>query len=110
MGTGIENIGFGSKSQWFELNAEVDEDYIEYRFNNYVIDPGSVISGVNLIDDSGLKNLLLSAPSHDWAEILQLLQSRYDDYYKYYNTFHSFNMFYSITGQKPIFIAYKLIE
>lgn len=102
MGTGIEKIGFGSKCQWFELNAGVDEYYVEYKFINFIIDPKSVISGINLLDDRDLNNLLLSTPIYNWAEMLQLLQNWYDDYYNYRS--HSLNMFYSLLDKNQFLL------
>lgn len=54
LGTGIEEIGFGAKCQWFKLSSGIDFDYIEYEFDNYIIDTHSQIEGVNLLDNDSL--------------------------------------------------------
>jgi len=103
LGTSIENIGFGSECQWFQIQPGVNEQYIVYRFMQYDIDTKTVIKGIELLDDDNLNKLLLSAPILDWNEIVQLLRS----WYEHYQINHPRGLFYSIPGQKPIFIVYR---
>lgn len=104
IGTNIENIGFGSKCQWFQLQAGISESYVEYFFYDYCIDTETVIKDIPLLDDISLINLLRSAPTLNWREIIHLQQ----EWYEYNMMNRSLALYYTIPGQKPIFIAYKL--
>lgn len=104
LGTGIEKIGFGSKCQWFELKPGIDKEYVEYEFVNNNTNQYTLISGINLLDSESLDSILKSAPLYHWNHIVQLIQNWYYEYVAN----HALNMFNSVSGQRPIFIVYKL--
>lgn len=66
LGTGIKSIGFGSKCQWFQIHAGIIDYYVEYRFRDDVIEPGSQVKGIRLLEDQQIFELLLSAPRYTW--------------------------------------------
>ena len=104
IGSSIENIGFGSKCQWFQLQAGINESYVEYNFYDYSIDLETVIKDISLLDDISLVNLLRSAPTLSWLEIVHLQR----EWYEFNMMNRALALYYTIPGQRPIFIAYKL--
>ena len=107
LGSGIENIGFGSKCQWFKLHNDINRDIIEYEFVKYKINNQTLVNNIELLDDINLQFLLTSAPVYCWTEIIHLLQNWYQDYFVEYQRVHSINLFNSIPVQRPVFFVYK---
>lgn len=108
LGTWIEKIGFGSECQWFEIHSGVAEHYIEYEFNDYIIDENCLVAGIDLLNDNLINKLFLSAPKRTWKEIIELIRKWYELFKNYYYRDHYENLFNSYSGLKPIFIIYKI--
>lgn len=110
LGTGIERIGFGAECQWFQIRAGIKDYYLEYRFCQNIVDPDCLVNGINLLDDTQIHKLLLSAPQYRWSKIIELIQNWNEIYATYYYTYHNRNLFNSISGHKPVFIVYKMFK
>jgi hypothetical protein len=110
LGTGIENIGFGSKCQWFQVHSGIEDDYIEYRFRHHIIEPDCLVKGIRLLDDTQIHRLLLSTPKYNWSKIIELIQTWSEAYSTHYFMYHNRNLFNTISGIKPVFIVYDLCK
>jgi hypothetical protein len=110
IGTGIENIGFGSKCKWFQIDADIIANCIEYRFFDDFIEPDCVMEGIRLLDDMKINELLHSAPKKSWSEIIELIKVWNEAYTNHYFSFHSRNLFNTYSGYKPVFIVYDIAK
>ena len=110
LGTGIQSIGFGGKCQWFQIHAGITDYYVEYRFRRNKVKPACLINNIRLLNDKQIHQLLLSSRKYNWPEIIELIQNWYEEYHKYYFMSHNCNLFNSISGLKPIFIAYQICK
>lgn len=104
IGTSVEEIGFGSKCKWFNVKPNSGLDYVEYCFLDGEIDKGSTNKAVIPLEPRNLINIMKSAPEFTWIEIIEILRGWYNDYEQSRNL----GLFYTIPGQKPIFIVYKM--
>ncbi len=107
MGTGIEEIGFGSKCQWFKINPGIEKDYVEYEFREGQIKKDKLIDGIRMFENDDIHTLLKSVPNQSWIGILEKIEQWDITYSNYYFTYHKKNLFNSVSGLKPIFIALK---
>jgi hypothetical protein len=103
IGTGIEEIGFGSKCIWFQLRPREEADYITYEFFDGKISSNQ-IDDISILDNCRLKEVLKTTHQYKWNEILTLVR----EWYFYFKATRPTGLFYTIPGQKPVFIAYKI--
>ena len=106
MGTSIDTIGFDAHCQWFKINY--GSTYLEYIFHNNILDTHYINKSVTLIDDLNLFTLISCTPERYWNETIKIINDWYRTFNNFYFEYHNRNVFNSISGLKPIFIAYKL--
>ncbi len=109
IGTGLESIGFGSECKWFNINTGIKTDYEEFYFLKGQVNNKSV-KGINILENDELNNILLSAPKHNWVDIIDKIQNWNTEYTNFYFSYHLRNLFHYASGLKPVFIVYQLIE
>lgn len=103
IGTCIKEIGFGSKCLWFQLSPRKETDYITYEFFDGKIS-SSQLDEISILDNDRLKEVLKTTNQYKWNEILSIVRK----WYFYFTATRPTGLFYSIPGQKPVFIAYKI--
>lgn len=103
IGTSVENIGFGSKCTWFQLHSRKEEDYVTYEFFDSELS-SKPIDEISILNDCSLKDLLKSTTQYRWGEILSIVR----EWYSYFKANRPSGLFYTIPGQKPVFIAYRI--
>lgn len=105
IGTSIEEIGFGAQCQWFYPNHNIMDGYSHCFIDKNGIDFIENTPGINILTYEMINDIFDKAPELQWREIVKLLQEWYlAEKYKINNN----RFFMSISGQRPIFIAYKL--
>lgn len=103
IGSSIEEIGFGAYCQWFEIssNGDFSEENVHFLYQKIFESETERIRGVNEIE---LFELLANGKVYSWNEILDLLRKWYQEFIQSTRT----NLFHFYSGQKPIFIVYRL--
>lgn len=106
IGTRIEEIGFGADCQWFYPKQNFTDGYSQCHILKERKNLKDNIPGINILTDEMINELFDSSPILKWKDIIEMLQEWY--YWEKSMVYSRF--FMSISGQRPIFIAYKLIK
>ena len=62
------------------------------------------IDDISILNDHSIEDLLKSMPQYRWDEILSIVSK----WYGYFKANRPTGLFYTIPGQKPVFIAYRI--
>ncbi|MBS4746141.1 hypothetical protein V2J31_17155 [Bacillus safensis] len=102
--TQIEELGFGAFCQWFEVFSDVriDNDSVSNVLNKEINYIGEFIP--KAIDDKNLLKILKKSDIYTWKEIIEIIE----EWYYEYTSYAGLNMFHTYSGQKPLFLIYKL--
>ena len=102
----ISELGFGAACQWFrsfshiEVEDNIDEDIFKKEIDytgNFVFKP---------VKDETLLRILTESQTYTWNEIIEKIEQWHSAYINYVGR----NIVNSYSGQKPVFIVYKLID
>lgn len=102
LGTSIEKTCFGSKCCWFQLHPLQDNNYTTCE----IVDDTLCLprdNSLSILSKEDLLSLLSKAPQMCWREVLTIVQN----WNTMYKMTHQPTLFYTIPGQKPVFIVYK---
>lgn len=104
IGTRIEEIGFGAHCQWFYPTVNFRDKYSECHISKDRLNYIDVEPGINILSDEVINQLFNNALILQWKDIINIVQ----EWYLVEKNRVSNRFWMSITGQRPIFIAYKL--
>ncbi|WP_104372360.1 hypothetical protein [Desulfocucumis palustris] len=87
----------------FNCAQEKEADYVAYEFFDGII-ASNQIDDISILDNCRLKEVLKTTHQYKWNEILTIAR----EWYFYFKTTRPTGLFYTIPGQKPVFIVYKI--
>lgn len=103
IGSSIEEIGYGSFCEWFEIVGNNDFSTESWHFLDKKTHERKT-KRIKNINETELLELLSKGGIYTWSELLDLIREWHLEFIQAENT----SFFHYFSGQKPIFIIYRM--